>query len=168
MNCSLCGLPQDTGALGSVLPQCICHWKHTPYQGTPQTELNAGGEPVKNATYWKRQHDKLADRIAELEKQLNLHKNAHHKCVEILQEKQSEPVGRYYWESVADGIEMAIPSATTPHYMKDDFPLYLAPQTKLLSDEEIWDCWVKSHGNTEYTKAKAFYRAIEAKVRGDK
>jgi hypothetical protein len=22
-------------------------------------ELNAGGEPVKNATYWKRQYDKL-------------------------------------------------------------------------------------------------------------
>lgn len=32
-------------------------------------ELNAGGEPVKNATYWKRQHDKLADRIAELEEE---------------------------------------------------------------------------------------------------
>ena len=63
-----------------------------------------------------------ADRIAELE-------------------KQSEPVGRYYWESVADGIEMAIPSATTPHYMKDDFPLYLAPQTKPLSDEEIYACF---------------------------
>ena len=28
-----------------------------------------------------------ADRIAELEKQLNLHKNAHHKCVEISKEQ---------------------------------------------------------------------------------
>lgn len=36
MNCSLCGLPQDTGAMASVLPQCICHWKHTPYQGKPK------------------------------------------------------------------------------------------------------------------------------------
>lgn len=79
MNCSLCGLPQDTGAIGSVLPQCICHWKHTPYQGTAQKELNAGGEQVKNATYWKRQHDNLlmklntcAIKVSELEKKLDI------------------------------------------------------------------------------------------------
>lgn len=78
MSCSLCGLPQDTGAIGSVLPQCICHWKHTPYQGTAQKELNAGGEQVKNATYWKRQHDNLlmklntcAIKVSELEKKLD-------------------------------------------------------------------------------------------------
>ena len=31
-----------------------------------------------------------ADRIADLEKQLNLHKNAHHRAVEILQEKEKD------------------------------------------------------------------------------
>jgi hypothetical protein len=43
----------------------------------PAQELNAGGEPVKNATYWKRQHDGLlmklntsAIKISELEKDL--------------------------------------------------------------------------------------------------
>ena len=40
-----------------------------------QYELNGGSEQVKNATYWKRQHDKLADRIAELEKQVEHYKN---------------------------------------------------------------------------------------------
>ena len=96
-----------------------------------------------------------ADRIAELE-------------------KQSEPVGRYYWESVADGIEMAIPSATTPHYMKDDFPLYLAPQTKPLSNEEILEMtiWNKNlyelYVEMEKEDMIAFARAIEAKVRGEK
>ncbi len=38
-----------------------------------------------------------------------------------------EPVGRYYWESVADGIVMALPSETTPHFNVDDFPLYMHP-----------------------------------------
>ena len=42
----------------------------------PAQELNAGGEPVKNATYWKKQHDRLlmqlnvsAIKITELEKE---------------------------------------------------------------------------------------------------
>jgi len=85
MSCGLCGLPKDTGAIGSVLPQCICHWKHTPYTNTSQ-ELNAGGEPVKNATYWKRQHDRLlislnvsAIKIAELEKELAILRKAQEK-----------------------------------------------------------------------------------------
>lgn len=79
MNCSLCGLPQDTGAMASVLPQCICHWKHTPYNIMEVKELNDGGEPVKNATYWKRQHDNLlmqlktcAIKVSELEKKLDI------------------------------------------------------------------------------------------------
>jgi len=59
-----------------------------------------------------------ADRIAELE-------------------KGEEVAGRFYWESVVDGHVMAVPSEGTPHYNKDDFPLYTTPQTKPLSDEKI-------------------------------
>jgi hypothetical protein len=59
-----------------------------------------------------------ADRIAELE-------------------KGEEVAGRFYWESVVDGHVMAVPSEGTPHYNKDDFPLYTTPQIKELSDEEI-------------------------------
>jgi hypothetical protein len=59
-----------------------------------------------------------ADRIAELE-------------------KGGEVAGRFYWESVVDGHVMAVPSEGTPHYNKDDFPLYTTPQIKQLSDEEL-------------------------------
>jgi hypothetical protein len=59
-----------------------------------------------------------ADRIAELE-------------------KGGEVAGRFYWESVVDGHVMAVPSEGTPHYNKDDFPLYTTPQIKELNDEEI-------------------------------
>jgi len=59
-----------------------------------------------------------ADRIAELE-------------------KGEEVAGRFYWESVVDGHVMAVPSEGTPHYNKDDFPLYTTPQIKKLSDVEI-------------------------------
>jgi hypothetical protein len=59
-----------------------------------------------------------ADRIAELE-------------------KGEEVAGRFYWESVVDGHVMAVPSEGTPHYNKDDFPLYTTPQIKELSDEKI-------------------------------
>ena len=59
-----------------------------------------------------------ADRIAELE-------------------KGEEVAGRFYWESVVDGHVMAVPSEGTPHYNKDDFPLYTTPQIKELSDEEL-------------------------------
>lgn len=59
-----------------------------------------------------------ADRIAELE-------------------KGEEVAGRFYWESVVDGHVMAVPSEGTPHYNKDDFPLYTTPQIKKLSDEEL-------------------------------
>jgi len=58
-----------------------------------------------------------ADRIAELE-------------------KGEEVAGRFYWESVVDGHVMAVPSEGTPHYNKDDFPLYTHP-AKTLTDEEI-------------------------------
>ena len=65
---------------------------------------------------------KQADRIAELE-------------------KGEEVAGRFYWESVVDGHVMAVPSEGTPHYNKDDFPLYTTPQIKELSDEEIKQIW---------------------------
>ncbi len=65
-----------------------------------------------------------ADRIAELE-------------------KGGEIAGRFYWESVVDGHVMAVPSEGTPHYNKDDFPLYTTPQIKELSDEEIEQIAIK-------------------------
>lgn len=53
-------------------------------------ELNAGGEPVKNANYWKKQHDGLlmklnisAIKIAELEKDLAL-KTRERECLNTL------------------------------------------------------------------------------------
>ncbi len=73
------------------------------------------GSFTKDAYIMLRQQ---ADRIAELE-------------------KGGEIAGRFYWESVVDGHVMAIPSEGTPHYNKDDFPLYTTPQIKELSDEEI-------------------------------
>lgn len=45
-----------------------------------------------------------------------------------------EPVGRYYWESVADATVMAVPSETTPHYLKDDFPLSARPARPVPAD----------------------------------
>ena len=34
----------------------------------------------------------------------------------------------------------------------------------ILSDEEVWDCYEHSHGNTEYTKAKAFGRMLQIRI----
>ena len=56
-------------------------------------------------------------------------------------DKGGEVAGRFYWESVVDGHVMAVPSEGTPHYNKDDFPLYTTPQIKELSDEEIKQIW---------------------------
>jgi hypothetical protein len=58
-------------------------------------------------------------------------------------EKGGEIAGRFYWESVVDGHVMAVPSEGTPHYNKDDFPLYTTPQIKELSDEEIEQIAIK-------------------------
>ena len=84
-----------------------------------------------------------ADRIAELE-------------------KGEEVAGRFYWESVVDGHVMAVPSEGTPHYNKDDFPLYTTPQIKKLSDEEIKEV-IRKHWNREYKNRSMFEfaRAIE-------
>ena len=38
------------------------------------------------------------------------------------------------------------------------------PTQQLLTHEEKWECYERSHGNTEYTKAMAYARAIESKV----
>jgi hypothetical protein len=89
-----------------------------------------------------------ADRIAELE-------------------KGGEVAGRFYWESVVDGHVMAVPSEGTPHYNKDDFPLYTTPQIKELSDEEIYQEMIKCidspHDGHEF-RYKDFARAILKKA----
>jgi len=86
----------------------------------------------------------LADELQELDSKLhliNLFKSASmlrqqaDRIAEL--EKGGEVAGRFYWESVVDGHVMAVPSEGTPHYNKDDFPLYTTPQIKELSDEEI-------------------------------
>ena len=96
-----------------------------------------------------------ADRIAELEKELESAEVDidvyRHEIAEL--EKGEEVAGRFYWESVVDGHVMAVPSEGTPHYNKDDFPLYTTPQIKELSDEEIKKCviaWVKQIYGNEY------------------
>ena len=91
-----------------------------------------------------------ADRIAELE-------------------KGEEVAGRFYWESVVDGHVMAVPSEGTPHYNKDDFPLYTTPQIKELSDEEITEV-LNDENIAEYHQGNwlvlpyAFARAILKKA----
>ncbi len=86
----------------------------------------------------------LADELQELDSRLHLidlFKSANmlrqqaDRIAEL--EKGGEVAGRFYWESVVDGHVMAVPSEGTPHYNKDDFPLYTTPQIKELSDEEI-------------------------------
>jgi hypothetical protein len=99
------------------------------------------------AAYMLRQQ---ADRIAELE-------------------KGEEVAGRFYWESVVDGHVMAVPSEGTPHYNKDDFPLYTTPQIKELSDEEITEV-LNDENIAEYHQGNwlvlpyAFARAILKKA----
>lgn len=84
-----------------------------------------------------------ADRIAELE-------------------KGEEVAGRFYWESVVDGHVMAVPSEGTPHYNKDDFPLYTTPQIKKLSDEEIEKVFDNTFKVRDFEEAfLKFARAIE-------
>lgn len=84
------------------------------------------------------------DRIAELEKLLEHSVGSDCREMRYIQEienkdariaeleKGEEVAGRFYWESVVDGHVMAVPSEGTPHYNKDDFPLYTTPQTKPL------------------------------------
>ena len=102
--------------------------------------LGTDYEMLEQASIMLRQQ---ADRIAELE-------------------KGEEVAGRFYWESVVDGHVMAVPSEGTPHYNKDDFPLYTTPQIKKLSDEEIHDIWKSlwEGGNIGHI-AYNYARAIE-------
>jgi hypothetical protein len=83
----------------------------------------------------------MADRIAELE-------------------KQGKPVA---WIRSGDD-QLSLVKEKNDGYMVWK-PLYLAPQTKPLSDDEIWEWFEK---NTSLTKESALMigRAIEAKVRG--
>jgi predicted small metal-binding protein len=119
-----------------------------------------------------------ADKIAELEKQLNLHKNAHHKCVEILQENQNEPIAmRYDFDGYGYKYIDSGSGSDWETRIKDAEPLYTTPQTKHevspLSDEEIMEI----SGGENLTEQVFFWgrsmvlnfaRAIEAKVRGEK
>ena len=98
---------------------------------------------IDNASVVLRQQ---SDRITELEKQLNLHKKAHHKAVEILQEKQSaEPVAWWCAKEYADSdmegghveeLEFNQPSIHDPEGLIWEKPLYTHP-AKTLTDEEI-------------------------------
>jgi hypothetical protein len=103
-------------------------------------------EWVQKATPLLRQQ---ADRITELE-------------------KGGEVAGRFYWESVVDGHVMAVPSEGTPHYNKDDFPLYTTPQIKELSDEEIYklagEFWIEGSFDDGELDYVGFARAILKKA----
>ena len=115
-------------------------------------------------------------RIAELEKQLELHKNAHHKCVEMMQAKQSEPVAWTWFSSEENtspytqmtGYTTECWSRNKPdESVKVDegtlIPLYTTPQTKPLSDEEIIKIFNQiwnAGGNTNGVMHR-FARAIE-------
>ena len=119
-------------------------------------ELNAGGEPVKNATYWKRQHDKLADRIAELEKEnSNL--------------KYEISSGAWQPKEATDQELFNIYAHLQDTYKGNNFPvalgrkilkLYTTPQTKPLSDEEIQKVINQIDWNTSNVLIR-FARAIE-------
>ena len=110
----------------------------------------------------------LQVKVAELEKQLNLHKNAHHKAVEILQEQSNaEPFAwyKYYKEWGEHDFTKANDEGTLwtkEQFEKDGYtPLYTTPQTKL-SNEEIDEvingtAWV---GTEEEIRLK-IARAIE-------
>ena len=76
----------------------------------------------------------------------------------------TEPVGRYYWESVVDGHFMAVPSEGTIHYEIDDFPLYLHP-VKELTDEEILQVMINVYSDTvPPIRGVEFARAILRKA----
>ena len=72
-----------------------------------------------------------------------------------------EVAGRFYWESVVDGHVMAVSSEGTPHYNKDDFPLYTTPQIKKLSDEEIENIAFNFVYDDDELDIFAFAKAIE-------
>ncbi len=109
----------------------------------------------------------LADELQELDSRLHLidlFKSANmlrqqaDRIAEL--EKGGEVAGRFYWESVVDGHVMAVPSEGTPHYNKDDFPLYTAPRE--LSDEEIRYIWQDCKG--QVNDLVIFARAILKKA----
>ena len=106
-----------------------------------------------------------ADRIKDLEKLLEHSVGADCREMRYIQEienrdariaeleKGGEVAGRFYWESVVDGHVMAVPSEGTPHYNKDDFPLYTTPQIKELSNEEIERIYYKTLNRFDFARA---------------
>ena len=117
----------------------ICH---IPLYTHPVKELNNGGELVKNATYWKRQHDNLlmklntcAVKLSELEKQLDTRTREligasfyEHDYKTMMAD--SEPVGLF--RKTDWGWEHFLPTSND----HNGIPLYTHP-VKELTDEEI-------------------------------
>ena len=89
----------------------------------------------KSANMLRQQADRIADYEKWEKRWSERVARAENRIAEL--EKGGEVAGRFYWESVVDGHVMAVPSEGTPHYNKDDFPLYTTPQIKELSDEEL-------------------------------
>ncbi len=89
----------------------------------------------KSANMLRKQAERILELDVNLKAQIRLAYDQADRIAEL--EKGGEVAGRFYWESVVDGHVMAVPSEGTPHYNKDDFPLYTTPQIKDLSDEEL-------------------------------
>jgi len=107
----------------------------------------------------------LADELQELDSRLHLidlFKSANmlrqqaDRIAEL--EKGGEVAGRFYWESVVDGHVMAVPSEGTPHYNKDDFPLYTTPQIKEFTQAELKEI---VENNTKYDYVDYFNLALD-------
>jgi hypothetical protein len=121
----------------------------------------------KSANMLRQQADRIADYEKWEKRWSERVARAENRIAEL--EKGGEVAGRFYWESVVDGHVMAVPSEGTPHYNKDDFPLYTTPQIKELSDEEITEV-LNDENIAEYHQGNwlvlpyAFARAILKKA----
>jgi len=80
----------------------------------------------KSANMLRQQADRIADYEKWEKRWSERVARAENRIAEL--EKGGEVAGRFYWESVVDGHVMAVPSEGTPHYNKDDFPLYTTPE----------------------------------------
>ena len=112
----------------------------------------------KSANMLRQQADRIADYEKWEKRWSERVARAENRIAEL--EKGGEVAGRFYWESVVDGHVMAVPSEGTPHYNKDDFPLYTAPRE--LSDEEIRYIWQDCKG--QVNDLVIFARAILKKA----
>jgi hypothetical protein len=111
---------------------------------TPQTELNAGGEPVKNATYWKRQYNLMASQNDNLKSGL-YHANEQIKYLESTPQTKPEGYGKAVPLSDED-IVQAKKVALREYYAVNDCAIVETP------------AWFD----------QLFARAIESKIRGEK